>query len=266
MYEAYWQLTDKPFRNTPDPHYLYFAKQYEEALTRMLYAVTEGQGAMLLTGEVGCGKTMLSRAILDELDPERYEVALVPYPNLSAEDLLREILGQFGYEAKGLTKAQLLQLLTRCLNEHYARGCMSVIMVDEGQMVLDEATLEELRLLLNFQQDRRFFLALILMGQPELRERVEATPQFLQRLNIRYHVGPLDEKESLRYINHRLAIAGGRDDIFTREAETLVAHASAGVPRRINSIADTVLLVGCGQQAPVIDEEIVQQVLDDLHA
>ena len=111
MYEAHWELDDKPFRNTPDPHYLFFSRQHEEALTRMLYAITEGQGAMMLTGDYGCGKTLLTRTLLDELSPDKYEVALIPYPNLTAIELLREILDQFGYDAQSFDKVQLLRTL-----------------------------------------------------------------------------------------------------------------------------------------------------------
>jgi len=266
MYEKYWSLNDKPFRNTPDPHYLFFSRQHEEALTRMLYTITEGQGAMMLTGDYGCGKTLLCRALLDELDPARFEVALVPYPNLTATEFLQEILRQFGYETEGLSKVELLHQLSECLLDNQARGCSTLVIVDEAQIVLERMTLEEIRLLLNFQQDRRFYLTLLLMGQPELRERVESMPQLLQRLSICYHIGPFDEEDSVRYMDHRLNIAGNTNAIFTRGAEKLIAAASEGVPRRINNVADMALLVGFGQKAPVVDDAIVQQVVADMEA
>jgi type II secretory pathway predicted ATPase ExeA len=266
MYEQYWSLADKPFRNTPDPHYFYFSRQHEEALTRMLYAITEGQGAMMLTGDYGCGKTLLSRSLLDELDPDRFEVALIPYPNLSGVELLQEILLQFGYEAQGLSKVELLHLLSDCLLDNHARGCSTIIIVDEAQMVMDKMTMEEIRLLLNFQQDRKFYLTLVLMGQPELRERVEEMPQLLQRLSVRYHLRAFDEEDSEKYLAHRMAIAGGNGDIFTREAGRLIASAGEGVPRRMNNIADMSLMVGFGQRTPVVDENIVQQVITDMDA
>lgn len=264
MYEKYWSLRDKPFRNTPDPDYLFFSRQHEEALTRMLYAITEEQGAMMLTGDYGCGKTLLTRVLLDELDPNRFEVALVPYANLTAKEFLQEILRQFGYESMGLEKVELLQVLRDCLISHRSRGLRTIVIVDEAQMIMDKMTMEEIRLLLNFQQDRRFYLTMILIGQPELRRRVEAIPQLLQRLSIRYHIGRLDEEDSYRYLSHRLHIAGTRDDVFTRDAERRIAKAAEGVPRRMNNLADMSLLVGFGQRSPVVDEDVVQQVIADM--
>lgn len=263
MYEAYWELDDKPFRNTPDPHYLFFSRQHEEALTRMLYAITEGEGAMMLTGEYGCGKTLLARALLDELDPERFEVALIPYPNLTAEELLREILRQFGQNVREKNKTDLLHLLTNCLLAHHAQGATTLIVIDEAQIVTDRLTLEEIRLLLNFQQDRRFYLTLFLIGQPELREKIAAMPQLSQRISIRHHLQPLGLEEARRYLAHRLAVAGGKNEIFTREAERLLVEAARGIPRLLNNLADMALLAGFGQKAPLIDEEIVRQVIAD---
>lgn len=264
MYEQYWSLNDKPFRNTPDPHYFYFSRQHEEAMTRMLYAITEGQGAMMLTGDYGCGKTLLCRALLDELDPTRYEAALVPYPNLTAKELLEEILRQFGYDSYGLSKVELLHVLHQALLAHREAGRHTLVVVDEAQMLTDTMAMEELRLLLNFQQDRRFYLTLLLLGQPELRDRVEAMPQLQQRLGIRYHLGTFDAEDSIGYLTHRMGVAGGRGDIFTREAERLIATHAGGVPRKMNNLADMALLVGYGQKAPVVDEEIVRQVARDM--
>lgn len=266
MYETYWSLGDKPFRNTPDPRYFYFARQHEEALTRMLYALTEDQGAMLLTGDYGCGKTLVTRTLLDELDPERFEVALIPYPNLDATEFLREILRQFGYETRGLGKVDCLQCLSECLLDNHERGCSTIVVVDEAQMILDRMTMEEIRLLLNWQQDRRFFLSLVLVGQPEIRERVEAVPQLKQRLGIRYHIGPMNAGDASRYLGHRLRVAGAQHEIFTGDAEELIARAGGGVPRRMNSLADMALLAGFGQRAPVVDGEIVRQVIADERA
>jgi len=264
MYEKYWSLNDRPFRNTPDPHYLCFTRQHEEGLTRMLYAIIEGHGAMMLTGDYGCGKTLLTHILIDELDPARFELALVRYPHLAADDLLREIMRQFGYETAGMDKGQVVRLLQDFLLFTHNRGARAIVIIDEAQMVADRSALEEIRLLLNFQQDRRFLLTLFLVGQPELRQRIADLPQLQERLSIRYHIGAFDEEESLRYLAHRLEIAGGTHEIFTREAERLLVAACQGIPRRINNVADLSLLVGYGQQAPVVDEEIVQRVLMDM--
>ncbi len=265
MYENYWKLNDKPFRNTPDPHYFFFTRQYEEALARALYVVTEGQGAMLLTGDCGCGKTVLTRILVDELDPARFEVALLPNPNLSPEDFLGEILRQFGFDVTGLPKQRRLERLGEFLVHTRRRGAATLVIVDEGQAVRDPATLEEIRLLLNFQQDRSFYLSLILTGQPELRERVDELPQLSQRLAVKHHLSGLDPEESLAYLRHRLAVAGGENGIFTAGAEKAMVEASGGVPRKLNLIADLSLLAGFGKTAPVVDEELVREVAADIH-
>jgi len=264
MYEAYWSLNDRPFRNTPDPHYAFFARQHEEAMMRMLLALTEGQGAMMLTGDCGCGKTLLSHILLDELDPDRFEVALIRYPNLSAAEFLQEVLRQLGIEAAGRDKAWMLRALEEALLAVHARGGSTLLIVDEAQMVCDPMTLEEIRLLLNFQQDRKFLLTLFLLGQPELRERVAQAPQLQQRMGMSFHVGPLDEEEGLRYLAHRLAVAGGSHEIFTREGECELVRASRGIPRRLNNLADMALMAGCGRKSSLVDEELVRRVAADL--
>lgn len=264
MYEKYWSLADKPFRNTPDPHYFYFSRQHEEALTRALYVITEGQGAMMLTGDCGCGKTMVTRTLVDELDPDRFEVALLAYPNLSASGFLSELLRQFGYEPSGWEKAQMLKNLSDFLHATSERGASTLIIIDEAQMILDQNMLEEIRLLLNFQQDRKFFLTLVLTGQPELKNLVEDKPQLSQRLSVRYHIGAMSNEEALAYFSHRLKIAGGNRDIFTREAEEEIIRNSRGIPRRINHLADMALLIGFGKKQALIDRDIIVQILADL--
>lgn len=264
MYEEHWSLDDKPFRNTPDPRYFYFSRQHEEALARALYVLTEGQGAMLLTGDCGCGKTMVLRALVDELDPARFEVALVAYPNLSPEEFLRELLTQFGFEPSGWGKARMLHSLNAFLHSTRERGASTIVIVDEAQLVEDPMTLEEIRLLLNFQQDRRFFLTLILAGQPELRERIEQKPQLMQRLTVRHHLGAMSQAESRAYLGHRLGVAGGREEVFTREAEELIVEGAEGIPRRLNLIADMALLAGYGLNAPLVDDDLVRRVIADM--
>ncbi len=269
MYEKYWRLADKPFRNTPDPQYFFFARQYEEALARAIYVVTEGQGAMLLTGDCGCGKTLLTRVLVDELDPARFEVALVPYPNLEPEELVGEILRQFGFEVADIarmSKPEMLERLEAFLSASRQRGASTIVIVDEGQVVHNDQTLEEIRLLLNFQQAKSFFLSLILVGQPELRGRIDALPQLSQRLTVKYHIGGLSSEDARAYLRHRLRVAGGSEDLFTSGAENLIIGAAAGVPRNLNKISDLALLVGFGKSCPLVDEDVVREVVNDLRA
>ncbi len=266
MYEDYWRLRDKPFRNTPDPRYFYFARQYEEALARALYVVTEGQGgAMLLTGDCGCGKTLLTRVLVDELDPARFEVALVPYPNLEPSELLGEILRQFGFpDAPEWTKARMLERLGAFLRHTRSRGASTLVVVDEGQVMHNDETLEEVRLLLNVQQDRSFFLSLLLVGQSELRERVDSLPQLAQRLTVKYHLSGLAPEDARGYLRHRLAAAGCREEIFTSGAEDLLIESADGIPRRLNQLADHALLAGFGKSSPLVDEVVMRDVVNDM--
>lgn len=264
MYEHYWKLREKPFRNTPDPRYLFFSRAHEEALTRMLYTIAENQGAMLFTGAVGAGKTLLSRVLVDQLDPNRFDMAYIDHPSLTDTEILEEILRQFGYEVEHCSKPKLLQLLRECLQNQRDHGRTTIVLVDEAQMIENEQTLEELRLLLNFQQTEDFGLTLILVGQPELRRIVEDIPQLYQRLSVRYHLDPLGKEEAHAYIRHRLTVAGGEEDVFTANAEKLIVQVAEGVPRRINSLADMALLVGFGMKAPVIDDAIIRQVASDM--
>ena len=269
MYEKYWKLSDKPFRNTPDPQYFFFARQYEEALARAIYVVTEGQGAMLLTGDCGCGKTLLTRVLVDELDPARFEVALVPYPNLEPDELLGEILRQFGFDVSDIarmSKPEMLERLEAFLTASQRRGASTIVIVDEGQVVHNDETLEEIRLLLNFQQAKSFFLSLILVGQPELRERIDALPQLSQRLTVKYHISGLSPEDARAYLHHRLRVAGGAEDLFTSGAESLIIENSGGVPRNLNKISDLALLTGFGKSSPLVDEEVVREVVNDLRA
>ncbi len=209
MYEGYWKLKEKPFRNTPNPRFLYISQGHEEALTRLLYAVAERKGGMLLTGDYGCGKTLMSRVLLRELSPERYEMAIIANPNLSPTEFLHEVLYQFGVSARaGATKPELVHRV-----EAFARACRRegrhpVLLVDEAQMVRDTETLEEMRLILNLQRDEEFLMTLVLVGQPELRALVGKLPQFKQRLTLRYHLGPLEQAEAEFYIRYRMSKAG----------------------------------------------------------
>jgi type II secretory pathway predicted ATPase ExeA len=267
MYEAYWKLSDKPFSNTPNPRYLYLSAGHEEALTRLLYAVAERKGGMLLTGDYGCGKTLASRVLLRELSPTRHEMAIISNPNLSPTELLQEILYQFGIPVRAdANKNALLHKMEAFVRACEAAGRHPVLVIDEAQMVRDLEALEELRLLLNMQRDDRFLLTLVLMGQPELRTLVERLPQLKQRLTLRHHLGPLCESETVAYIRHRMARAGARQTIITPEAESAIHNASGGIPREINSCADLALLVGCGRKAGVVDPELVWEVIQDMAA
>jgi general secretion pathway protein A len=264
MYIQHWQLYEKPFELTPDPKYVYYAKAHEEALLRLIYTVRDSKGAMLLTGGYGCGKTVLSRVFLNELvGAGKYEVALITNPRYSAKELLVEIIYQLGGDRHDYkTKGELLHLFNEMIYRHLEEDKETIIVIDEAQAIEDIETFEELRLLLNFQQNTRFLLSLILIGQPELRARLKGLPQLKQRLVIDHHINPLEEADTYQYIDHRLKVAGAQREIFDVKAKKLIFRHSGGIPRVINGLADTALLVGFSENRKIVDEKLIQRVLD----
>lgn len=264
MYTEYWNLKEKPFELTPDPRYVFYSREVEEALIRLFYTVRELKGAMLLTGIYGCGKTVLSRVFLNELIGTKYEVALVTNPRLSANELLMEIIYQLGGGLlKGETKGGLLRVFNDMLNTNLGRGKETVLVIDEAQAIEDIDTYEELRLLLNYQQNDRFLLTLILIGQAELRKRLKELPQLKQRLIIDYHLNSMDENDTIKYIQHRLGVAESQQIIFDPQALRLIYRYSSGIPRMINGIGDMALLEGFFREAKIVDESIIKKVVKD---
>ena len=264
MYEGYWGLREKPFENTPDPRFFYYSAKHKEALSRMLYAVREHKGAALLTGEYGCGKTLLSRTLLQEISKDRYRFALIFNPRIPTVGLLKEIVHQLGVNRPPQKKSLLLNKLNNILYHNYEQKLDTVILIDEAQAIKDDEIFEELRLLLNFQLNDRFLLTLIIIGQPELRERIDKIPQLKQRMSVTYHLGSLNIAETIEYIKHRLSVAGAQRDIFSSECYTLIYQGSEGIPRRINNICEMCLLVGFGKKTDVINEQLAKEVIADL--
>lgn len=264
MYEDYWGLKKKPFENTPDPHFLYYSSKHEEAFSRMLYAIRERKGAAMLTGEYGSGKTILSRALLEELNNQRYQTVLIFNPRIPPIEYLQEIIYQLGGDDSSDSKTKLLRTLNEILYNNRYQNKSTVIAIDEAQAIESAEIFEELRLLLNFQLDDMFLFTLILLGQPELKEKIEMIPQLRQRLALRYHLRGLDEWETREYVIHRLKVAGSSETIFSDDTYGLIYQASEGIPRRINNICDMCLLAGFGARVERITLEIVEDVISDL--
>lgn len=265
MYESYWGLKEKPFENTPDPRFLYNSHEHQEAATRLTYAVEERKGAALLTGEYGCGKTVISRKLFEILPQDRYEIALVTNPLLSPIELLREICFQMGIKSPvNPAKTQLLMDLNEHLYENMKNKKDTVIVVDEAQAIKNNSTFEELRLLLNFQLNDRFLVTLILIGQPELREMIDELRQLKQRIAIRYHLNPLSRGDTKKYIAHRLKIAGAEKTIFSNNVHDLMWINSGGTPRLINTLCDMCLLLGFTKGYKKINEEVVKKAIYSL--
>ena len=262
MYLNYWGFDLYPYEIAPDPKFIYYSRDHEEALTRMLYAIERKRGAALLTGEVGCGKTMLSRALIQRLSRGRYNIGLITNPALEPVDFLREVLYQFDIHPGSRSKSDLLKQLGKMILEDFRADRTTLLIIDEAQLICPQ-TFEEIRLLLNFQFNDQFLLSLILIGQPELRPLIRRIPQFDQRISVRYHINPLNFEEMVRYITFRLTRAGLNRSIFTPSAMEAVYRYSQGVPRKINNICDMSLLIGFGWKAKEIDEEVVHEAIRD---
>jgi general secretion pathway protein A len=263
MYNGYWGLKESPFENVPDPRFMYHFPQHDEALMRMMFAVKARKGAAMLTGEVGCGKTMLSRAFIQQLAGGPYEIALIANPSFPPIDFLKEILYQLGIKKTSESKADLSHFLNDTILDNVKKGKDTIIIIDEAQVINNADTYEELRLLLNFQLNERFLLTLILIGQPELRNLIAAIPQFEQRIAIKYHLGPLNLEETAKYIMFRLKAAGIQKNVFTKEAIVKIHEYTQGVPRRINNICDLALLVGFSSKLMVIDSKLILKLIED---
>ena len=271
MYEAYWGLKEKPFHNTPDPRFLYHSQQHEEALSRLIYAIRERVGGALLTGVFGCGKTLLGRALMKEFNQEKYKVAFITNPQMSYLELLLLITQELGGGGLPTIKTEVLTnvvflTLRDILNKNFKEGKETVIVIDEAHIIQDAETLEGLRLLLNFQLEDRFLLTLLLLGQPELRTKVDEFRQLEQRINIKCHLDHLNEQETGEYVAHRFKIAGGDQHPFTGEALKAIYDYSGGIPRRVNRLCDLSLLSAFGKNVRTIDPQVIKEEVTALGA
>lgn len=252
MFEEFFGLSAKPFGRTPDPSFLFESRQHKEALARLEYAVEEKELA-LLVGDIGSGKTTLSRALIDRIGDAR-PILLLINPRLTPTQLLRAVARGLGIEPARFRNDVLDQIHTK-LYELYEEQREPVLMIDEAQLIPSKATFDEIRLLTNFQLDDQNLLSVVLIGQPELEERLErsAYEPLRQRIGMRYSLGPLSLEETVEYIEHRLRVAGGTRNPFSSEAMSEIHALSGGIPRLINTLATTSLLDAFGEDADVIE-------------
>jgi len=262
MYLEYWQLQNFPFENVPDPEFMYYSPEHEEALVRLLYAVKRMKGAALLTGEIGSGKTTLSRVFIQQLPEAEFDIGLITNPSLNALDFIKEVHYQLGLDSNSNSKTELLVILNNRLLENMSKGRSTLLIIDEAQLIFGE-TFEEIRLLLNFQMNDRFLMTFLLIGQPELRDMIRGYKQLDQRIAIRYHLNPLSQEETAKYIRFRLGKAGGNRELFTEKAYEAVFQYSGGIPRKINNVCDLSLLIGFSLKVKEIDEQLVMKVVKD---
>jgi general secretion pathway protein A len=258
VYYDFYGFNEPPFNITPDPRFLFLSEQHQDALNHLLFGIHERKGFVQLTGEVGCGKTTLCRALFERLD-ENCVTGLIFNPMLSESQLLKAILVDFGVETSD-DDYRNYEILNEFLLNLAHEGRDAILVIDEAQD-LPPNLLEQLRLLSNLETDSRKLLQLVLMGQPELKEILDrpALRQLRQRITVRYHLDPLDIYDVERYIQHRMTVAGGNGlPYFTPKAVKRVYRYSNGIPRLVNALADKALLGGFVYRTERITPKIVK--------
>ncbi len=265
-YLEYFQLTEQPFRLTPDPAFLYWSKQHARAKAYMESTIWLADGFVVITGEIGSGKTTLLQSFLEELEDD-VVCAVVSQTQLSPTQFLQAVLTEFGFKPFNKKKVELLDMLNMFLIEQYSNGKKVVLIVDEAQN-LSKKVLEEIRLLSGIETQKEKVLRIILAGQPELKHTLESPSlkQLVQRVRLRFHIGPLDRREMREYVEHRLAVAGREpNDLFAEDAFGIIHRYSGGVPRLINTLCDTALLCAFADEKDTIGAEEVMAAIAELN-
>ena len=265
MYDQFYGFREPPFNITPDPRFLFFSDRHREAYNHILFGIRERKGFIQITGEVGAGKTTLCRALLEELGPN-YVTALILNPCLNPTQLLRSILTELGLEPGKADRATCLAMLNRFLLDQLAKGNDVVLLIDEAQD-LDAELLEQIRLLSNLETDQRKLLQIVLIGQPELREKLNdrSLRQLRQRITVRYHLTPLSRPEIERYIQHRLQVVGANGrPAFTSWAIRSIFRYSGGIPRLVNAVCDKALLAGFVEGKDLLTWRQVRRAIREL--
>jgi general secretion pathway protein A len=265
MYLQHYNLQQLPFRNTPDPRFFYETPRHNEALANLVYAVEQRRGFVLLSGEIGSGKTLVTHLLLQHLE-DHAQIALIRNTHLNSAQLIRLVCDEFSVQVHAQAdKAAMLLALNQFLIQQLAEDRLVVIIIDEAQNLSDKV-LEELRMLSNLETSSDKLLQIVLVGQPELRDKVSQPhlEQLRQRIALSYHLEPLTLEEIAQYIQHRLKVAAGDGSAnvaFTPEAVAKIARFSRGTPRIINGLCDNALLYGFTAQVHTIDEGLIDKVL-----
>jgi general secretion pathway protein A len=266
MYLDFYGFREKPFNLTPDPRFVFLSKNHKEAFAHLLYGIQNHAGFILLTGEVGAGKTTVLRTLLSQLDADHHRTALIFNPCLSPAELLRNINREFGISSEISSPSDLLDLLNQFLLKENAEGHTVVLVIDEAQD-LENPVLEQIRLISNLETDRDKLVQIVLSGQPEFLEILNRNEmrQLNQRITVRYHLQPMDFQDTVQYIHHRLELAGVRSgQIFTKKAQQRIYRYSGGLPRLINAVCDRALLTGFARDKAKIDARIMAAGIKDM--
>ncbi|MFH1359762.1 MAG: AAA family ATPase [Candidatus Omnitrophota bacterium] len=264
MYTKYYGFHELPFTMTPNSRYFYASARHTEALNTLIYAIEERKGFVVITGEIGSGKTTVCRTLLNRLESQT-RTALITNTHISSKDLLMTILEDLEIDYSPGSKAKLLSRLNHYLIEQLKNDANVVLIIDEAQN-LKPSVLEEVRMLSNLETETEKLIQIILMGQPELKKKLGLSKleQFRQRIAVYYHIEPLNEQDTKDYVLHRLKIASSQDrKYFTDEALELVYKFSQGIPRLINQICDSALLTGYTQDKKIINDKIMVEVISE---
>lgn len=265
MYREFFGLKEKPFNVTSDPNFLFLSHIHKEALSHLLYGIKEKKGFLEITGEIGAGKTTLCRALLSQLD-RNTKTAFIFNSNLPELQLLQSILEDFGITVAHKNKVSMFQQLNNFLIEEMSRGNNVVLIIDEAQNIKTKV-LEEIRMLSNLETDKEKLFQIILVGQPELKNKLEspALKQLRQRIAVRFHISPLEKAEVEKYIYHRLTVAGSKGDIrFPDDSIERIYSFSGGIPRIINMVCDKSLLAAYVIETRDITLPIVEKSINEL--
>ena len=266
MYQSFYGFKELPFNITPDPKFLYLSPTHQQALQHLKFGVQEKKGFIVLVGEVGCGKTTLCRRFLSELDPARYDTALILNPRVTETQMLKLILTDLGETKLARSQVDLVAQMNRVLLERIERGRDIVLIIDEAQNLKVEV-LEQIRLLSNLETDKQKLLQIVLMGQPELKEVLgrEELRQLRQRILVHYELRPLSQSDVTHYIQHRLTLAGSMGwPTFTSWALRAIHRGSGGIPRIVNNLCDKALLAAFIRESDEINYWDVRRALKDV--
>jgi putative secretion ATPase (PEP-CTERM system associated) len=267
MYESYYGLNSKPFQLTPDPEFFFASKLHKRAMSYLQYGLSQAEGFIVITGDIGTGKTTIANSLLNEIEEDIYAAQIVT-PKLSPDELVKMVASKFNLPAEGRSKSDLLESIQNFLQQLNRNGKRALLLVDEAQNLPLE-TIEELRMLSNFQLNGKPLLQSFLLGQAELQPILRAPnmEQFRQRIVASCHLTPLNREEMEEYIKHRLQHAGcDNKELFSNESFDAIYQFTNGVPRKVNTLMDRILLYGFLEEIGTFEVDAVKQVIEEVKA